>query len=84
MEEDKVVKDENGKVTGYDGKRLAVIFPDTGSAVWVEQDWKVGKSKSKVPLSVRCAAFPNEMVDDRDAVSPLNRSCKSCLCFTCD
>ena len=68
MEEDKIVKDENGKTTGYTGKRLAVIFPDTGSAVWVGQDWKVGKG-SKVPLSVRCAAFPNEMVDENDAVS---------------
>lgn len=65
MEEDKVVMDAEGKKAGYEGKRLVVVFPDTGSAVWVEQDWRAGKlgSSAKVPPSVRCAAFPNEMVD---------------------
>lgn len=70
MEEDKIEVDEEGKKVAYNGKRLVVIFPDTGSAVWVEQDWKAGKfgKSAKVPPSVRCAAFPNEFIDDKDAV----------------
>ncbi len=65
MEEEKVVMDEEGKKVGYEGKRLVVIFPDTGSAVWAQQEWKAGKfgKSAKVPPSVRCAAFPNGQVD---------------------
>jgi hypothetical protein len=70
MEGDKVEKDEEGEVKGYSGKKLAVFFPDTGAAVMVEQDWQIGKvGKCKVPLSVRCASFPNDFVDANDAVS---------------
>lgn len=72
FQEDKLVYEGEGedkKVVGYEGTRLTVIFPDTGSAVWSTQDWKAGKfaKSAKVPPSVRCAAFPNEMVDpERD------------------
>jgi hypothetical protein len=34
----------------------------------VGQDWLVGDARTKVPLSVRCAAFPNDGVRDTDAV----------------
>ncbi len=65
MQEDKMVVDEEGKKVGYEGTRLVVIFPDTGSAVYTQQDWKAGKfgKSAKVPPSVRCAAFPNEMME---------------------
>lgn len=71
LDASKIEVDEDGKKVGYSGPRLVVIFPDTGSAVWSEQDWKAGKfgKSAKVPPSVRCAAFPNEMVDaEKDAV----------------
>lgn len=52
----------------YEGNTVAVFFPDTGSAVWVDQDWKVGQLGSKVPPSVRCASFPNEGLLPTDTV----------------
>lgn len=52
----------------YEGDTLAVFFPDTGSAVWVEQDWRAGQPDSKVPPSVRCASFPNEGLLPTDKV----------------
>jgi len=71
LDESKIETDEEGKKVGYAGPRLVVLFPDTGSAVWSEQDWKAGKAfgkAAKVPPSVRCAAFPFESVDEQDAV----------------
>lgn len=79
LDPSKIEVDEDGKKVGYSGPRLVVIFPDTGSAVWSEQDWKAGKfgKSAKVPPSVRCAAFPNEMVDaEKDAV----RLALCCVC----
>lgn len=68
LDQEKIEMTEDGSVKEYTGRTLAVFFPDTGSSVWAEQDWKVGKKDAKVPPCVRFAAFPRSRAEKDDSV----------------